>query len=734
MKKTTRITRLFIILSGLAIAIAGVLLPQTIARAVTCSVPAGYTAIQAAIDDPVCDTIIVAAGIYSENLTITRTVTIQGAGSTPGAGSTRILGGYAGRVVDIPYDSGQNIVVNISDLRIEDGDVRGLGFPDSYGGGIYNGETLALDNVLMTNNFADSGGALFADTYAVTTIQNSDLEMNVADLSGESIANAGTLTVINSNLSGITSGSPVAGIYLYAAASAVIRDSHIDSHDGGGIYAQGDLTLENSTVAYNGQYGVTLAWLLSTPLAATISESVIQNNYAVGGVGDDGEGIALTGNVQLTVDNTTVAYNGKEGIEATSNAGYTPALTVTNSLIQNNLDGGIDSVGGDVLIEDTQIYSNTQTYYGQGGVWQNGGTMVIRRSDIRYNVGSNCGGVRLQGGDLRIRDTTIAYNQGAEGVGLCLFGGEAEVRRSTIAGNTAAGDGGGVYAGFLAQSSTLALANSTVANNDADGDGGGIYALAGTVDLTNVTIARNIADADNDGSGLGGGYRVDTPQPVTMTLINTLVAANYLVASGVAPSDCRGAIVSGGANLIRVANTGCSGFIASDLTGTTGSPLNAYLGVLQDNGGWTPTISIGAQSPAADAGQDSVCSNPPVNGKDQREYGRTNEDGNNDGGADGNSCDIGAYERSNTAPTPTPTPTNTPTATPTNTPTATPTNTPGPSPTPTNTAVPTNTPTNTPGPSLTPTNTATPGPSPTSTPTTPDANDYMLYLPVVITP
>lgn len=650
-------------------------------RAVACNVPAGYATIQAAIDDPACDTIIVAAGSYSENLIITRSVTIQGAVT----GSPRILGSFAGRVIDIPYDSGQNIVVNITDLSIEEGDVRGLGGLDSYGGGIYNGETLTLDNVLFTNNFADNGGALATDAYAITTIQNSDLLLNAADGIGETIYNGGsqgTLTIINSALSGVVSGSPAVGIYT--AGPAVIQDSTIDSHDGGGIYAAGDLTLENSTVLNNGQYGITIAGLTAIPLMAVISGSTIQSNYALSGVGNDGEGIAVTANVQLTIDNTTIVNNGKEGIESTTNLGYIPALTVTNSLIQNNLDGGIDAVG-DVVIEDTQIYSNTQTYYGQGGVWQNSGTMVIRRSDIRYNVGGNCGGgVRQQGRDLRIRDTTIASNQGSEGVGLCLFGGEADVRRSTIAGNAATGDGGGIYVGFLGQSSTLSLANSTVSNNDADGDGGGIYALVGTADLTNVTIARNTADADNDGSGIGGGYRVDTLQPITVTLVNTLVALNEL-GSGVR-ADCRGVFTSGGTNLIRVADTGCSGFIASDLTGTAPSPLNANLGPLQDNGGWTPTIAIGANSPAADAGQDSICNNPPVNGKDQREYGRTNEDGNNDGGTDGNSCDIGAYERSNTAPTPTPIPTN------------------------------------------------TPGPSPTPTPTIPDANDYMLYLPVVITP
>ncbi len=94
--------------------------------------------------------------------------------------------------------------------------------------------------------------------------------------------------------------------------------------------------------------------------------------------------------------------------------------------------------------------------------------------------------------------------------------------------------------------------------------------------------------------------------------------------------------------------------------------------VLANNGGPTQTIALLAGSPAINAGDESVCSAPPVNNLDQRGYVRP--------GAPATSCSIGAYEYnaqppvSTTTATATPTPTSPPstTVTQTNTPTVTP--------------------------------------------------------------
>jgi hypothetical protein len=162
-----------------------------------------------------------------------------------------------------------------------------------------------------------------------------------------------------------------------------------------------------------------------------------------------------------------------------------------------------------------------------------------------------------------------------------------------------------------------------------------------------VTLAKNYADADDSSGGAGGGIFVDTLLPASLEMVNTLVATNKL--GDDSNSDCDGMIISGGTNLVRVAD-GCTGFVSTDLTGTNGSPMNAKLGKLRDRGGLAWVITFGVLSPAADAGNHAVCTSSPVNSFDQRAYSRIDKDGNEDGGADGNNCDIGAFER-NAAPT-----------------------------------------------------------------------------------
>src|SRR5438132_1714032 len=64
----------------LAAAVLGLMLGSVqSAEAATCNVPGTYPTIQMAVNDPSCDPIIVAAGLYPEEVTIQRTLTLRGA-------------------------------------------------------------------------------------------------------------------------------------------------------------------------------------------------------------------------------------------------------------------------------------------------------------------------------------------------------------------------------------------------------------------------------------------------------------------------------------------------------------------------------------------------------------------------------------------------------------------------------------------------------------------------------
>jgi hypothetical protein len=169
------------------------------------------------------------------------------------------------------------------------------------------------------------------------------------------------------------------------------------------------------------------------------------------------------------------------------------------------------------------------------------------------------------------------------------------------------------------------LTNCTLANNmainglnisgatgQATALGGGIYSL-GELSLTNVTVAGNSVSATVQGSGTavaqGGGIYVSPYYPHGGLLVNTIVAGNSSTMQG---PDAFGPFASLGHNLVGKTD-GSNGWIASDLTGTVGNPLNAMLGTLGNHGGPTQTIPLQARSPALDAGDPNYA--PPT---DQR--------------------------------------------------------------------------------------------------------------------
>ena len=87
-----------------------------------------------------------------------------------------------------------------------------------------------------------------------------------------------------------------------------------------------------------------------------------------------------------------------------------------------------------------------------------------------------------------------------------------------------------------------------------------------------------------------------------MDIGNTIVAGN--TASSTDP-DVYGTVTSAGHNLIGETD-GSSGWVSSDRTGSTASPLNPRLGTLGNYGGPTQTMALLTGSPAIGAGSNSI--------------------------------------------------------------------------------------------------------------------------------
>ena len=86
------------------------------------------------------------------------------------------------------------------------------------------------------------------------------------------------------------------------------------------------------------------------------------------------------------------------------------------------------------------------------------------------------------------------------------------------------------------------------------------------------------------------------------TIGNTIVAGNTATTSG---PDALGTFASLGNNLIGETD-GSSGWVGSDLTGTSAQPLNPLLAPLGNYGGPTQTVALLPGSPAIDAGNNAL--------------------------------------------------------------------------------------------------------------------------------
>lgn len=301
------------------------------------------------------------------------------------------------------------------------------------------------------------------------------------------------------------------------------------------------------------------------------------------------------------------------------------------TILDGNGEGRVVDVqvvtGGDNLaaLEDLTIRNGLIAGTG-AGVRLGAGSLILRRVSVTSNTANGNfagGGVFCEEGTLTVFDSTFQANEAYNGGGLAVDAGCA----LSMDGSTTYLNNAGSGAGLAVLASGVAnLTNSTLSANMATDNylpatarGGGIEVeVDGFVNLNHVTLADNWAvDTLNDGWQL--------LVKGTVTLRNTIVY-------GTQGPDCKvsgGTIVSGGYNLSGDATCGLSK--PGDLPNR--DPL---LGALSDNGGFTFTHALAADSPAIDAGGPPDPSTPT---HDQR--GLAHRDGDLDGVVRG---DIGSYE------------------------------------------------------------------------------------------
>ncbi len=196
---------------------------------------------------------------------------------------------------------------------------------------------------------------------------------------------------------------------------------------------------------------------------------------------------------------------------------------------------------------------------------------------------------------------TISGGNSPNDGGAIINDGTLTIVNSTLSGNTTSSDGGAIST--TATGAGLTLINATISGNSAGGSGGGVIVLDGTMTSINSTITNNVADSDNNALGDGGGIRAHAG---TTTLKNTIVAGN-LNEDGVsdAADDISGTVDAAGSFNLIGDGTGMTGITHGtngNQVGSVGSPIDAQLAPLANNGGTTLTHMLLAGSPAIETG------------------------------------------------------------------------------------------------------------------------------------
>lgn len=373
-------------------------LTPTTRAATLCVNPGGtsgcFTTIQGAINAASSGDIInIEAGTYTENLSITKTLTLAGAGQQ----STIIDGAQVDHVVYVKGD----IVVNISGVTIQHGKAKSLPTGDvcsfGFGGGICTiSTTLTIHDSAVVSNTADAWGGIGNHRGALilfNVIVSGNIVPNTGCCGG--ISNGGVMTATNVTISENVAGS------------------------NGGLYNPGIATLTNVSITDNtatgswGGAGIGNSYFNSSlPGILTLVNGTVSGNTAtVGG----GGGILNDFSSTLIVMNSTFASNTAGGAGA-GVLNQAAAMTVTNGTFSSNTTtlsqggGAIHSRFGtpSVTITNSTFVSNTAGS-GGGSIRIQHGTATLRNTIVAFGSPNNCVGTIISNGHNLDSDNTCDF-------------------------------------------------------------------------------------------------------------------------------------------------------------------------------------------------------------------------------------------------------------------------------------------------------------------------------------
>ena len=327
-----------------------------------CADAGGFCTLRAAIQEANAfsgsDMISLPAGLYvltlagaGENLSATGDLDVNYDLTIGGAGAsvTTIDGGSLDRVLHLA----NQVQLTVSGVTIQHGeiDTEGGGLRADFFGTLIVQNSVITSNVVLENNSqANAGGGVFCGS-STCSLTNTTVSDNEAPNFGGGVAgffatlNLTDCTVDGNSIAGSAGGGISYGGGGGTIAGTTVSDNHALGGDGGGISAGAAVILQNSTVSGNSASGGG-GGVQGDDL--TINNSTIAFNSS--GPDGDGGGILVQGS-GVTVRNSIIAFNTDAGGEAPdcggialTSEGYNLIGTATGCTIGGDLTGNLVGV------------------------------------------------------------------------------------------------------------------------------------------------------------------------------------------------------------------------------------------------------------------------------------------------------------------------------------------------------------------------------------------------------
>jgi parallel beta-helix repeat protein len=451
-------------------------------------------------------------------------------------------------------------------------------------------------------------------------------------LDGEALELSSGVT-INGPPDGVTiSGNYLSGVFkvdtnVTATLTGLTITDGVSAKNGGGLYNQGNTTLNDCTVSNNAADGRFGGGVFNSGTLTMTGSTVSGNTTADQGAAFGGGGIFSTGTLNLTT--CIVSGNTSNGIYSSGSAshanlsycsisgnsfGYSGGglinrgtATLTGCTLEGNVagneGGGIDNYGT-ITLTNCTVSENIADAYGGGGIVDSG-TATLESCTIDDNQAPSRdggGGLLIGGGMVTLTNCTVSGNSADQGGGMSTNDSLTQVGVATLVDCTlndnqaSLANGGGVN---LASGSDV-LKDCTISGNTANGDGGGFsVGSSSSLELTACTITGNVAQS-------GGGVNVGSGS-ANVSLIDTIIAGNTQTNSGL-PNDIIGDVEEPSSEYNLVGTGGAGGMTNTDghhnhIMSSTGgldlAPLGYYGGPTETMALLSGSLAIGQGSASA---------------------------------------------------------------------------------------------------------------------------------------